>query len=602
MARLSLRDGTGFLSCIPMPASMRPSRILLAWALLAGPDEARAQGATPEPTPQESVAVSEALRASLAAKRMAGMRYGDLSDVRGTMRGLYEAAGWQPLWLDSAGVPTPAARALVKRLAALEQHGLNPADYDAAVHDSILARFNAGAITDPVALAEFDSRLAADAIRYLSAMRHGRVRLKWMDDTLHEGRSHVTVRRAPLDVASILTSLRVAQEPGSVLLAAEDRGPGYTRLKEELALMRQRAAEPRAAVTGLPKRLAPGASYPHAPALRQLLIALGDLPDTLPVPAAEADTIYSEDLARGVRKFQQREGLTADGVIAEKTAQRLANPWQVPLRALVLGLERWRALPDPPKDSIYIQVNIPEFRVRVLDPARDTTLLSMSVVVGGKGRNETPELASNVDMIVFSPTWRIPPRILREEIIPRVLVDTNYLTKQGMELVRDGKVVPATFDNVASIGDSVGVRQKSGGANALGQVKFIFPNPYGVYLHDTPTRSTFRRSTRAESHGCVRLENAPALASWLLRDEPAWTPDKMKKAMKNPEPIDVDLVTTVPVRLVYQTAAVGLDGSITWYGDVYGRDRYLEQALNTGYPYPAKPTPLQQLTRAPKKN
>ena len=104
-----------------------------------------------------------------------------------------------------------------------------------------------------------------------------------------------------------------------------------------------------------------------------------------------------------------------------------------------------------------------------------------------------------------------------------------------MELVRDGKVVPATFDNVASIGDSVGVRQKSGGANALGQVKFIFPNPYGVYLHDTPTRSTFRRSTRAESHGCVRLENAPALASWLLRDEPAWTPDKMKKAMKNPE-------------------------------------------------------------------
>lgn len=578
---------------------MRPLRWFLACALLAA-DDARAQSA-PEPAPQESVAVSEALRSSLAAKRMAGMRHGDLSDVRGTMRGLYEATGWQPLWLDSAGVPTPAARALVKRLVALDQHGLDPADYDAALHDSLLARFDAGAITEPAALAEFDSRLAADAVRYLSAMRYGRVRLKWMDDTLHEGRSHVTVRRASLDVASTLTSVRVAQEPGAVLLAAEDRGPGYLRLREELALKRQRATEPRAALTGLPRKLEPGDHYQHVATLRQLLVALGDLPDTLAVPAAEADTLYSSELVSGVKRFQQREGLAADGIIAEKTAQRLAKPWQVPLRALVLGLERWRSLPDPPQDSTYIQVNIPEFRMRVIDPARDTTLLSMSVVVGGKGRNETPELASNVDLIVFSPTWRIPPRILREEIIPKVLVDTNYLTKQGMELVRDGKVVQATFDNVASIGDSVGVRQKSGGGNALGQVKFIFPNPYGVYLHDTPTRSTFRRQTRAESHGCVRLENAPALATWLLRDEPGWTPDKMKKAMKNPEPIDVDLVTTVPVRLVYQTAAVGLDGSITWYGDVYGRDRYLEQALNTGYPYPAKPTPLQQLTKAPKK-
>ena len=599
--RLLLRDGGRFLSGVAMPVTVRSPRIFLVWALLAGPDESRAQSA-PEPVPPASVALSEALRASLGAKRMPGMRHGDVSDVRPTMRGLYEATAWQPLWLDSAGVPTPAARALVKRLNALDQHGLNPADYDAAVHDSLLAQFDAGAIRDPAVLADFDTRLAADAVRYLAAMRHGRVRLKWMDDTLHEGRSHVTVRRASFDVASTLTSVRVAQEPGAVLLAAEDRGPGYRRLREELATWRERAAEPRTAVTGLPQRLAPGARYEHASALRQLLLALGDLPDTFPVPAAGADTLYSDDLVPGVKRFQQREGLAADGVIAAKTAERLRNPWQVPLRALVLGLERWRSLPDPPQDSIYIEVNIPEFRMRVLDPSRDTTLLTMGVVVGGKGRNETPELASNVDMIVFSPTWRIPPRILREEIIPKVLVDTNYLTKQGMELVRAGNVVPATFDNVASIGDSVGVRQKSGGGNALGQVKFIFPNPYGVYLHDTPTRSTFRRSTRAESHGCVRLENAPALATWLLREEPAWTPDKMKKAMKNPEPIDVDLATTVPVRLVYQTAAVGLDGSITWYGDVYGRDRYLEQALNTGYPYPAKPTPLQQLTKAPKKN
>jgi len=167
-----------------------------------------------------------------------------------------------------------------------------------------------------------------------------------------------------------------------------------------------------------------------------------------------------------------------------------------------------------------------------------------------------------------------------------------YLTRQGMELVRKGEVVPATPENLALVGDSIGVQQRPGDVNALGTVKFIFPNPYGVYLHDTPTKSTFRRANRAESHGCVRLADAPSLATWLLRADSTWTADKMKEAMASPKPIDVTLAQRVPLRLVYETAVVREDGGVDFVADVYGRDRAMEQALQLGYPYPARQLPL----------
>lgn len=197
-------------------------------------------------------------------------------------------------------------------------------------------------------------------------------------------------------------------------------------------------------------------------------------------------------------------------------------------------------------------------------------------------------------MIVFSPTWRVPPRIIKDEIVPKALTDSMYLTRQGMELVRKGQVVPATPENLALVGDSIGVRQKPGDVNALGNVKFIFPNAYGVYLHDTPTKSTFQRSNRAESHGCIRLADASSLATWLLRSDTSWTADRMKKAMKSDIPVDVSLPNGVPVRLVYETAVAREDGGVDFVADVYGRDRSMEQAVALGYPYPSRPVPLVQ--------
>jgi murein L,D-transpeptidase YcbB/YkuD len=541
-------------------------------------------------------AVAASLREQAAAKRFEAMRWPDVSDARASMRGLYEASGWQPLFLDSLGQPTAATRALVQRLLALDAHGLNPADFNAGVHDSLLAvleRGNAG--WTPAELAAFDARLVVDAIRYAAAMRYGRARLRWIDDTVNVGKGILTVRRAPMDVGEVITTVRMSPEPATVLFQLEDRSPSYRQLQAALVRYRTLAADSSlTALPPLPARLAPGQSYAGAAALRRLLVALGDLPDTLPVPPVEGDTLYDATLVRGVKHLQQRENLTPpDGIIAKNTAARLANPFGTPVRAIIMTMERMRALPAPPVDSLWIRVNIPEFRMRVMVPdSEGAPPVAMNVVVGGRGRNETPELASTLGMIVFSPTWRVPPRIIRDEIVPKALGDSMYLTRQGMELVRKGQVVPATPENLALVGDSIGVRQRPGDVNALGTVKFIFPNPYGVYLHDTPTKATFRRANRAESHGCVRLADASSLATWLLRSDSAWTAERMKKAMASPKPIDVTLGQGVPVRLVYETAVPREDGGVDFIADVYGRDRNMELALQQGYPYPSKQVPL----------
>lgn len=548
------------------------------------------------PFAQVDSAVAMGLRERAAARRFEAMRWPDVSDTRAVMRGLYEANAWQPLFLDSLGRPTAATRALVQRFLALEAHGLDPADFNAAVHDSLLALLERGGPAWTVdELAAFDTRLTADAIRYVAAMRYGRARLRWVDDTINVGQGVLTVRRAPMDVGEVITTVRMSPEPAVVLFQLEDRSPAYRQLQAALARYRRLAGD--SALTTLPPlpaRLAPGQRYAGAAALRRLLVALGDLPDTLAMPPVEGDTIYDSTLVRGVKRLQRRENLTPpDGIIARNTAARLRNPFASPLRAIAMTMERMRALPAPPLDSLWIRVNIPEFRMRVVLPdSGGPPPVAMNVVVGGRGRNETPELASTLDVIVFSPTWRVPPRIIRDEIVPKALTDSMYLTRQGMELVRKGQVVPATPENLALVGDSIGVRQRPSDVNALGTVKFIFPNPYGVYLHDTPTKSTFRRSDRAESHGCVRLADAPSLASWLLRADSAWTEDRMKKAMASPKPIDVTLGQGVPVRLVYETAVPRADGGVDFIADVYGRDRSMELALRQGYPYPAKQVPL----------
>lgn len=253
-----------------------------------------------------------------------------------------------------------------------------------------------------------------------------------------------------------------------------------------------------------------------------------------------------------------------------------------------LSLERWRWLPHAFPGRV-IMVNIPEFRLHAFDRLTpdSTDLFSMDVVVGKAYDHKTPIFMDQLEYLAFSPYWEVPPSIARKEIRPLALRSASYLTRNHYVLLGGGdRVLPATAGNVAAIGSSVRVRQLPGTDNALGRVKFVFPNVHNVYMHDTPVHSVFERERRDLSHGCIRLSDPVQLARWVLRDRPEWTQEKLDSAMARRTPLDVPVTEAIPIYILYGTAIAERSGDMRFYGDVYGHDRRLAALLARGYPYP----------------
>jgi murein L,D-transpeptidase YcbB/YkuD len=264
-------------------------------------------------------------------------------------------------------------------------------------------------------------------------------------------------------------------------------------------------------------------------------------------------------------------------------------PLQHRVLQLQLTLERWRWLPA--EFSAPPIMNIPDFRLRALDESNNVAM-DMRVVVGRAMRTQTPVFTRDMSYVVFRPYWNVPPSILRGEIIPAIQRDRDYIARKNYEVITyDGKVVTS-----GSIADDVlaqlragklTVRQKPGPANALGLVKLIFPNEHNVYLHSTPAPELFSRFRRDFSHGCIRAEKPAELAAWALRNNPGWTPERIKQAMQSgKDDVTVNLVKRVPVFIVYGTALAYENDDVHFSDDIYGHDAELAAKLARGYPYP----------------
>jgi murein L,D-transpeptidase YcbB/YkuD len=521
-------------------------------------------------------AFAAGIRRALDARRLDGMRWPDIRDVRARAESLYAEAGWQPLWLEG-GLPTTAARKLVAVMSAAEARGLAPADYD------VPALLDATVRPVPLAgggAARFDLMLTLDALRFADALGNGRVA------PAAAGADLQLPRTAP-DVPGAVRALRTADDPDSVLGALEPASPQYQQLRRALLRYRSLAQDSGLVpLPALPRRLRPGDAYAGAAALRRLLAATGDLPDSLPGPAPGADTLYDATLVDAVRRLQRRSGFADDGIVGDSTASRLNRPFAQAIRQIELTLERWRWLPRT-FESPPIVVNIPAFRLVATDSAegRLAPALAMNVVVGRAFKTETPVFTAWMTYLVFSPYWEVPKSIELNEIRPAAMRGAGYLRRNRMELLRGGRVVPATPENVAAIGRAVHVRQLPGDDNSLGRVKFMLPNAYAVYLHDTPSKALFDRARRDFSHGCIRLQDPPALARFVLRDQPEWTEARMARAMQSDRPVNVTLSRRIPVLVLYGSTVVGPAGEVFFHGDVYGHDRRLDRLLAKGYPY-----------------
>jgi murein L,D-transpeptidase YcbB/YkuD len=360
----------------------------------------------------------------------------------------------------------------------------------------------------------------------------------------------------------------------------------YRRLLSALAEYRALAADASWRPPRFEQSLHPGDASDAVPDLARTLTMLRDLPEA----AARPDAHYTGVLVDAVRRFQTRHGLDPDGVIGPRTSRALAVPPSARVRQIELTLERFRWIPDL-LDARFAIVNVPAFelvvRERLDEPGEPA--LSMRVVVGKAGRTPTPVFIAQMHTLVFRPYWNVPRSITVNEMLPKIWRNPGYLAEQHLEIVARGgpDVLPPTLDSVEKLAvGTARLRQRPGPDNALGRVKFLLPNRYSVYLHDTPFPGIFRKSRRDFSHGCIRLEDPLGLVNWVLRDRPEWTPDAIAAAMAGTVETRVPLRDRIFVIAFYATVIVRSDGTVWFFDDLYGHDAMLERAFAAGKPVP----------------
>jgi len=493
-------------------------------------------------------------------------------------------------WFDGVR-PGTQARAAVALLADAGSHGLDPRDYGAPVLQRAVDEAAVAAPLPQAAAERLQQALTAAMQRYLQDLHDGRV----APAAVHPRLS--TVQPPPFDAAAALRAAFALQDLSLAVHQAEPPLPQYGRLRAALAAYRtlqDHAAwsRPWPALPlrpGKPVRaLEPDMAWEGLPVLAARLMALGDLTAPADGPAvvapvpARPQPVYDARLVAAVRVFQQRHGLPVDGVIGRGTWSALQVTPGQRARQLELALERlrWTPLMEGPR---MIVVNIPEFMLRAYEVQGDRILVAaqMKVIVGQALDTRTPLIDEQLRSIEFKPYWNVPPSIARRELVPRLRRDPAHWVREGFEFVGvDGRVDPVLGDAKlqAVLAGHLRLRQRPGPRNALGDIKFVFPNRDAIYLHHTPSVQLFERARRDFSHGCIRVELPVALADFALQGVSGWTDERIRQAMANGPSSTVTLDQPVRVLITYGTALVK-EGRPHFFDDLYGHDRVLDAAL-----------------------
>lgn len=526
---------------------------------------------------------SAQVRGIFTAGKLEELRWPTFPDVKAQAEVFYKPS-YALAWV-SGGKATAAARELIAVLEQAESEGLSEEDYDGPRWAGRLTLLEAK--HTPADEVRFDVALTVSAMRYVAAVRVGRINPKHVNFAFDVGPKRI-------DLARFLRQELVnGKDVKAALAEIEPPYAGYRRAREALAHYRAwSSADDGGKLPDPGRTIFPGDRYDGVARLAALLRRVGDLPENAVAPS---DSVYSGELVEAVKRFQERHLLFDDGKIETLTLEQLNTPFSFRVEQLRLTMERWRWLPlsfpQPP-----LVVNVPEFYLRGFGP-KGKLELTMNVNVGEEFENKTPIFEGRMTYLVFRPYWDVPASIQREEIVPQVEENRDYIHEYNFEVLSpDGKIVTD-----GEISDSVlqglragrlRVRQKPGPSNSLGLVKFMFPNEHSVYLHDTPVeKDMFNQGERALSHGCIHVKEPPELAAWLLRDQKTWTLERVEAAMHTGKDNQrVNLTKAVPVLILYGTAIVEEDGEVYFTKDLYGHDKTLENALAKGYPYPPSPS------------
>ena len=477
-------------------------------------------------------------------------------------KAFYEKREFAPAWIENAKVG-PQLDALIAAVREADREGLDPQLYNVSMLEQRRAAATKGFISskgfDPTEAGALDVWLTYLYLKYASDLADGLSDLARADNAWK-------IRPESFNPQQHLEEALAKNRVKESLLDLTPRAPEYERLRKVLAHYRDQRNN--GGWPGVPAiKLKPGQKSPQVALLAKRLQASGDYSGPLP-REGDKTAVYSPALVEAVKRFQRRHGLVDDGAIGPEVVAAMNVPLDARIRQIELNMERWRWLPRDLGER-YILVNIPEMQLDVYEG--DRVPLTMRVVVGKKD-TQTPIFNDEMSYLVFSPFWNVPESIAEGETLPSLINDPAFLARNNMEVLdKDGIVVdPATID--LSDPKAYRFRQRPGTENSLGLVKFMFPNQFNVYLHDTPADSLFERATRSFSHGCVRVQDPVALAAYVLRDQPDWSRDKIAEAMHSGEERTVKLKEKLPVYLGYWTARVRPDNTVQFRKDVYEVD------------------------------
>lgn len=476
----------------------------------------------------------------------------------------YGSRHFEPIWLstDASGamVFSPTAQQILDLFKAAASEGLRPSDYLTPDLDPGAAK------GDPQKLAALETAFSGATLRYATHLYTGRIAPLSVDERLD-----ITPKK--LDNAALLMQLATSPDPVSVLAALEPTHPEFLALKQALASFDETKTDRPAQIAAGPS-LKPGMSDPRVPELRARL-------KLAPVDGL----VYDDALVEAMKTFQGTTSLDVDGVMGPATLAALNGGVPITKADIIANMERWRWMPrDLGQFNVF--VNIPEFRLAI---TRDGQEEYTTRVVVGTVKNQTPVFSESIRHIVVNPYWNVPSSIIKGEVAPAVLRNPGYIDNQNMDLLYNGEPVSpwqVDWSQVSTTNFPFRVRQRPGAGNALGQIKFLFPNKHDVYLHDTPSKSLFARASRAFSHGCVRVENPMEFAGALMANEANISRVSLE-AMFGPTEKWINPDKQIPVHIAYFTIRVDADGTLKSFGDIYGHNARLVAAMGLAQTVPA---------------
>ena len=526
--------------------------------------------------------IARRLQARIAAAQAANQLVcrGELVCGIAELPRFYALRNYRPAWITVEGVFAPADE-ILEQIEEARYDGLSPEHYHFDAIRLLLQTAKqqaaAGRTLDPDVHADLEFLLTDAFLMLGSHLRAGRVNPETLDS---EWLVHIDSQG---NLSQVLEQAIESRRVGEALDGLRPPHPEYRALRQALRSYRSRGAA--AEGPRLPEKSTweKGQRGDIADLLRERLRFSGDLPQNPEGAGVDADA----ELLEGLRRFQGRHGLEADGRLGAQTLQALNVSSEERARQIELNLERWRWLPHE-LGARHIRVNVPQFDLTVFEDGRE--VMSMRVVVGRHYRR-TPVFSSFLDHVVFNPDWNIPTRIAVEDILPKARKDPDYLRREKIRVFESwsqgaAELDPSRIDwtQVAGRGFRYRFKKDPGSHNDLGRVKFTFANQFAVYLHDTPSKRLFDRSMRGFSSGCIRIERPIDLAEYALRDWPGWSRDAVAAAVDSGVNRTVRLANKIPLHLIYMTAGAAPDGRPRFWPDIYQRDPRLNRALHQAPP------------------